>query len=208
MEQFLAISFSFPTVVWSMLLAIVSVYWLLAIVGVLDLDFLDGDLDLDMDGSTEGLGGLAGFMLTFGLNGVPVTVVFSIIIALGWLCCYFMALLLMPLLPVGLLHWLAAVSAIPGSFFLAVIMTARVIRPMRNVFNNHTAQTNSELLGSICVVTTGSVTEQFGQAELADGGAGLLLQIRDNSSAFKKGDRIILIEYSERDHSYQIAHAD
>ncbi len=104
MEQFLTISTSFPVIVYTFLMAIVILYWLLAMLGALDIDMLDVDADVDVDvdvdadinagsgfdvdGDAEGLSGLAGFMVKWGLNGVPFTVVMSVWIASAWLLCY------------------------------------------------------------------------------------------------------------------------
>ena len=119
----------------------------------------DLDVDVDLDGSTEGLNGLTGFMLTFGLTGVPVTVVFSFITAIGWLSCYFVDLFLLPLVPFQPLQIIAGAGILAFSFFLSVVITAQLIKPLKGVFKNHTAISNTQLVGQTCVVTTGSVTE-------------------------------------------------
>lgn len=53
MDEFLAASLSFPTVVFTVLLGIAAVYWLLVIAGALGLDMLDADGGGDHGGHVE-----------------------------------------------------------------------------------------------------------------------------------------------------------
>lgn len=53
MTEFLATTFSFPTVIFTVLLAVCCVYWLMVIVGALGVDALDFDLD-GVDGAADG----------------------------------------------------------------------------------------------------------------------------------------------------------
>jgi len=56
--EFLTIVTGFPTVIFSGLLGLAFVYWLVVSVGMLDMDFLDGALGLDaLDGGIEALDG-------------------------------------------------------------------------------------------------------------------------------------------------------
>lgn len=84
---------SFPTLFFTLLLAVTTVYWLVAVLGVVDLDILDldipeGDVDINNDASS-GANAIAGLLLKLGLNGVPLTVVISFLALFGWLICYF-----------------------------------------------------------------------------------------------------------------------
>src|SRR5690554_7040321 len=105
MNEFFQIALSMPTVVFSALLAVLSLYWGLVVLGALDLDFADFDLDFDVDAGldvgvdaefevelgTEADAGaartsfLAGFASMLGLGTVPVTVVVSISTLFAWL---------------------------------------------------------------------------------------------------------------------------
>jgi len=67
MAAFLAIVLGLPTVIFTVLMGFVALYWLLVMVGALDLDLFDLDLDLDLDvdvdpgldGALEGASGAA-----------------------------------------------------------------------------------------------------------------------------------------------------
>ena len=223
MEVFLQNITSFPVVVYTFLLAIIIVYWLLAMLGAVDIDMFDADVDLDMDVDvdvdvdvdadmdvdadvdTEGLGGITGFMLKWGLTGVPVTVVVSILVASTWLVCYIAASVLMPLMPMELLKTLLGVALLFVSFALAIPITAQFIKPLKTAFVSHTAKNKASFIGCECVVKTGKVTETFGQAEYEDGGAGMLFDVRANTEdGIHKGDRVVLKSYDEEDSSYWV----
>lgn len=53
MTEFLATTFSFPTVIFTVLLAVCSAYWLMVIIGALGIDALDIDFD-GFDGAADG----------------------------------------------------------------------------------------------------------------------------------------------------------
>lgn len=53
MNEFLATTFSFPTVIFTVLLAVCCAYWLMVIVGALGIDALDFDFD-GVDGAADG----------------------------------------------------------------------------------------------------------------------------------------------------------
>ena len=63
MSEFLSAAFAMPTALYSVTLMFVSAYWMLAIVGLFDLETVDagsvegGDLDLDLDGPDLDLDG-------------------------------------------------------------------------------------------------------------------------------------------------------
>lgn len=224
MTEFIANITSFPVAVLTLLLMVVVIYWLFAIIGVLGVDILDGDaeidlavdadmdldidLDADVDGAGQGASGVAGFMLKWGLTGVPVTVVFSVLILVAWIICYYLVMLLGLLvswLPLAWLSWILGAAALVLSVMIAVPITATLIKPLKGLFKTHDAVTKSDLVGRIAVVKTSSVTPEFGQAILDDGEAGMLLDIRaEESEALKKDDEVILVEYVAADGSYHV----
>jgi hypothetical protein len=52
MDEFFAATFAYPTVIFTVLLGVSVVYWLLVIIGAIGIDALD----VDLDGATEGAG--------------------------------------------------------------------------------------------------------------------------------------------------------
>jgi len=65
------------------------------------------------------------------------------------------------------------------------------------------------VLGQTAVVRSGRVTLEHGEAVLENGGAGLILRVRaDEARAFKRGDRVVLLEYLEAQHAYRVITED
>jgi len=204
MEQLLAVASQFPTVIYSTLLGIVVVYWLIGMLGLIDLDF-DGDIELEMEGDVS-VGGLTGLMLTFGFAGVPFSLVFSIIILLCWLISFYLQFYLLTWLPDGWLYYLMGAISSVIMFFISLPITAIVIRPLRGIFKSEEATSSQNLVGKEATIATGTVSETFGQARLFNEGAEFLLDVRcDPEHALKMGDKVLVIKYMQEQHAYIVA---
>ena len=78
---------SYPTAIYSTLLLVVLIYWLAAIAGVVDFDHsqIDHDLDTHVDNDASDISLVASWVLAMGLNGVPFSMVVSLLVFFGWL---------------------------------------------------------------------------------------------------------------------------
>lgn len=211
MDLFVQTALSFPVVLLSFLLCLAILFWCVAALGIVDSDVLDADLDLDglPDGDGLPTEGLAGLLLKFGLNGVPVTLVLTLLFFFGWLFCYFAELLVFRFLPLGVLRYPLGLIVLIGTLLLAIPVARVFIRPLRPLFRKLEATTSKSVLGQIAMVRSGWVSPTFGEAALEDGGAGLLLRIRaDESLQLKRGDRVVLLEYLEHEHAYRVITED
>ncbi|WP_163832377.1 OB-fold-containig protein [Spartinivicinus ruber] len=207
METFLNIIISFPTAIYTTLIGIVICYWLFALVGMMDIDILDGDIDIDADGDIEGIGGISGLMVTLGLTGVPITIVISLLALWGWLITYFASLFLLQLLPFEWLKWIIGVVIIAISFGLSIILTAHCIRPIKPFFKSNYEKIT--LVGRECTVSTSKVTEKFGQAICDLGSTELILNIRHKEpNTIKKGDKVTILEHNKDENTYLVGNLD
>ncbi len=212
---------SFPTVFFTFFLALTTLYWLVAVLGLISIDILDFDIpdieaadidgdisgDLDTGDATEltNANVLAGLMLRLGLNGVPVTIIISLIALFGWILSYYVVHFSFSFIPNGLLQFIAGIPVLLVSLYLAAMITALAIKPLRPLFKKAHQTTEKYVLGQIAIVRTSRVDESFGEAVMADGGAGLILKIRSNSdSHFKKGDKVVLFEYVKETNAYRV----
>lgn len=203
MDPFYDIVLSFPTVVFTFLLLLTVFYWLLTIVGLVGVEMLD----VGMDGadSVNSLNVFSGLLFKLGLNGVPVTIVISLIALLGWLISFVVVYFLFPWLPFGWLRFLAAVPVLLGTFYLATMVTATLIRPLRPIFIASNQEVQKQILGQAAVVRTGEVNRSFGEAYLEDGGAGLIVKVRSyKDEIFKRGDRVVLLDYVASENIYRV----
>ncbi len=204
---------SFPTVIFTFFLLITVLYWLVAVLGFVEIDALDFDLpeadaEVNLDSHTTP-DVLAGLMLKFGLEGVPVTVIISFISLFGWLVSYYTVHFLFGWIPDGFLRYLLGIPVFFGSLYCAVIITSVAIKPLRPLFTKAQQETIKYLLGQTAIVRTSRADNNFGEAVLADGGAGLILKVRTTGEdKFTKGDRVVLLEYLRDTNVYHIISED
>ena len=207
MDLFLQTSFSFPVVVFSFLLCVAVLYWITVACGVLDAESLDIEPDVGADNSyAEGIGGL---LLKLGLKDVPITLLLTLLVFFAWLFCYFAELLVLRFMPLGLLRYPLGVVAGFAALMLAVHCVRLLTRPLRPLFRKVRGATSKSLLGRVVVVRSGQVSATQGEATMDDGGAGLILRIRaDESHGYKRGDRLVLLEYLDAEHAYRVISED
>lgn len=198
-DVFIAINFSFPAVIFTFFLLLSLLYWCVAVVGLLDLDILDADVDSPDAGSVSGL------LMRFGLNGVPVTIVVTLISLFGWFISAIASYYIMSWVPMPLLKFIVGAGILLLSLYLATLLTAQVIKPIRPAFLASSRQKNTALVGRVAVVRTGVVTETFGEATLNDGGADLIIRVRTYPDQnLKRGDRVVLLEHDPIENSYKV----
>ncbi|HYR09296.1 MAG TPA: hypothetical protein VEQ60_16040 [Longimicrobium sp.] len=200
MNEFLQTALTFPTVVYSVLLAVSALYWLLAATGLADADAADA---LTSDGDASGA---AAMLSRLGVAGVPVMVVATVFSLAAWLGTYFVHLLVLRTLPEGL-RLAAGIATLLGMAIPATAATSLVLRPMaRTLARLRPAPVNEvSLIGQAGVLITQTVSGDHGQASVDDGGAGLVLQVRhDEPNELTRGDRVVLIEHLEGQNAYRV----
>lgn len=201
MKPFYDILGSFPTIFFTILLIVVVAYWLLAILGAVEISVLDFDVDTDISSTSA----ITGFMMRLGLHGVPVTIIISLIAIFGWLISYYIVYFFFGLFSGNILRYVVGVPVLFGSLYAAVMLTAFVIKPLRPFFRKTHQQTIKRVLGQVAVVRSAIVNNRSGEAMLADGGAGLILKVRSSGEAeFYRGDRVVLLEYVPEQFVYRV----
>jgi len=199
---------SFPTVVYTVLLIICALYWLVAVLGLVDLEILDFDLDGDIDAadSLEAQNGIAGILFKLGLNGVPLTIVLTIIAIVAWILCYYAVFfggsLVPDFWPLELLFELVIFIVVS---FISILLTAQIIKPIRSLFKSLEADETKHILGQVVVVRSAVVNQERGEAVMEDGGAGLLLNVRaTGDEEFVKGDEVVVIEQNKEKSLFRV----
>lgn len=197
MNEFLAISLGFPTVIYSVVLLIVIGLWLISALGFLGMDALDFGLD---DG---GAGGEVGIFARLGLDGVPWLLVLTLVVLFGWVITYFLHLFLLSPLPGALRYGIGIVVALLA-LVPSILLTAAVLRPLRKFLLRLQAPPLEALLGKVATVRTPTVDGHQGLADLDNGGAGLILQVRSPDEILARGDRVVLIEHIEERNTWRV----
>lgn len=195
---FLDAALALPTGIFTLLLAIAVIYWAFVILGAFDIDVLD--FDGGGDDVSEGL--LAGVFAVLGLRAIPVTVVLTVVILLGWLGSYFG---MWVLAGYGLAGALVAAGVGVAAFLLALPLTSLAVRPLRPLFKTAEARSRTQLVGGTCTIATGRVDEGFGQADVHLGGDHLLIQVRCAAgNGLAKGDEALIVDFDRAREVYLV----
>lgn len=200
----------YPTNVYTILIGVLLIFWLFAILGAIDIDIFqfDTDVDLDVDAGADVDGevpGFLGLLHTLGFTGVPITIVLTVLVFLSWVMTYFASAYLLPLVPTTLFKMLAGTGVLVGSFIISVPITSKIVAPLRKLAQFNSAKSNKDFLGSVCIVTSQTVDDTFGQGEIQDKGAGLIVSIRaEVPNGIKKGDIVRPISYDKDKNLYHV----
>lgn len=197
MNAFLHTALSFPTLPWSVLVTVAVLYWLVAALGVFDID-------AGMEGESP-LADAGGMLTRLGLRGVPLMLVVLLVAFFAWISTYFFQLYLLDRLFSGTLRTLVGTLAMLLAAVPGVLMASLLLRPLRRFMLKLVPATPPSLLGKVGTVTTPEVDAEHGMASFEDGGAGLLLQVRAQPpDVYPRGERVVLIEYHEADNSWRV----
>jgi Protein of unknown function (DUF1449) len=174
MGGFVDAALGFPAVLFTFLLIVVVGYWLLVLFGALDVEAFDGD----------------GFLDGLGFAGVPATVSLSLLIAIAWFVS-----LAGTVLASGAL--LIAILALPFALAVATFATRLLVRPLRHLFPEGPEASRSDFVGAVCVIRTGRVSTDFGQAEVtAVDGSSAIIQVRQTGAdEFRAGSSALIYDY-------------
>lgn len=225
MIDFLQAVIEFPTVVFTMLLGVVAIYWLFVVLGAIEhsvLDHFAGATDAVghasdglVDGIDAGVGHHAGHGLlvdvldALGVRGVPLTVWLSIVILLSWAFSLLGMQSLGAAMATVIGHFGAGAIVAVVALVAAVAAASIVVRPLKRLNTVHTAIGHKSLVGKTCTVTTLRVDGGFGQAEIDDGGAGLLVQVRClEANDLTRGSKALIFEYDPETGVFNVARFD
>ncbi len=208
LSQFIAIITAYPTVVFSALLGIAVLYWICASLGLFDIhlgDLTDHHHGVGHGGETTGTAeGMAGLLAKLGLNGVPITLIISLIAAVGWLLSFYASAWVSPFVPTQL-HFIFQTLILLISLYLATWATAYLIRPLRPLFKKAHLSGAKILTGRTATVRSLRVDADFGEAELLEGSASIIIKVRAlNGATFSRGDKIVLLENISQGHYYTV----
>lgn len=203
MEAFFSIIFGFPTIVFTILLGAMCVYWVFAILGMVDIDILDLDIDLDADFDLEGF---AGLMVTLGLTGVPLTVVITLLALCAWSVSFLVVHFFFFWGDSALLNALIGLVVIFGALIVSIPVTAALIKPLRPLFRAlNSPAVKKVFIGRTCVVKSTRVDETFGEANVAIDGADIIIRVRSKAEhGLARGAKALIVEKIEGTNAYWV----
>ena len=194
---------------FTILLGIVTGYWLLVVAGFLDFDVHGGEVDVSPDGATdlahatEGVSGsLKSAMQFLNFGDVPGTIVGSILVLALWTFSmignhYF-----------GDGSTFRTIIILGGNAVLAVLVTKACTSPLKKFFKalNKEYEEHIPVVGRTCTITTSEVTEKFGQAQIDTSGAPLLINVRTfGDTILTKGEAALIIKEDKENNLFTVA---
>ncbi len=208
MTEFLQTMLSFPTVIFTFFMCLCLILWLMTIFGL--VGFEAGDIDVDVEaGVSSSVGEAVGILSRFGLGGVPITLVISLLSLFGWLFSALFQVFLLRHISTALIYYPLGCMVFIFSLFAAVWITAKICKPLRISLKSQEAVSNRHLIGQVATVRSATVSMTHGEAVMDYAGAGLLLRIRaEVSQEFKKGDKVVLLEYLDDIQGYRVISED
>ncbi|MDH6705992.1 hypothetical protein P3T27_002715 [Kitasatospora sp. MAA19] len=152
------------------------------------------------DHDTHHHGGVLGAL---GLGGVPVTVAVSLLVAIAWFVSLAGTVLT------------SGAPARGGVFAVALVAswagTRLLVRPLSRLFPEDRPATRGDFVGRVCVIRTGRVTADFGQAEVtAEDGSTATVQVRTltDEPGLAAGRTALIFDYDADGEHFLVAPFD
>ena len=220
-QEFLQALLQMPTLLFSAMLGVSLLYWLMIIIGAADLNPFDGadgalkgGVEGAMKGAVEGatkgvveggaaaVKGVSAFseaLAFLGLTKVPVTISFSLFSLFAWFLSYATrhALDFLP-------SWLSAIAATGIAVVGGTLITSVMTKPMSAFFKQSYRPGGVGLVGRTVKITTEKVDSERGQGEIEDGAGGITVSIRCSSSVLTRGDEAVILEADAKSGLYWV----
>ena len=171
---------------------------------------LDGALDAGAEGAADAADGehggvLSGLLNAMGVRGVPITIVGTFVIFWAWILSYLSTRFLGPLAATVIVGLAIAVTSGCGALIMAAISS----RPFRKLFVTQEAPRRASLVGKICTVLSARVDGNFGRAEIEDGGAGFVAEVRcPQDNGLIRGAQALVYRYEPSEGIFFIGPVD
>ncbi|MFH9615204.1 hypothetical protein [Streptomyces pratensis] len=173
MSEFLSAALAFPAVVFGAALVVVVCFWLLVLAGAAGHDSFDTDLDSE----------------AVGFGGVPVSVSVSLFVVVAWFTGLTGSVLVLRSGAAGTLRAVFHLAVLAGALLIAWGVVRMVIRRFRRFFPAEPPPSRQDFVGQVCTIRTGSVSADFGQAEVAAAdGSTAIVQVRQPLGPSTPGD--------------------
>ena len=204
--ELLEFAFTGINIVPTVLLIFTLVYWLIVILGVIDIDSLDvdfeTDLDMDVDADVHAdIGGFSSVLSFFNIGHMPLMVFVSFFVLPLW------TLTLVGNDSLGFTGWLSGglVFAVVSIFslFIAKILTTPIAKFYRKVKMNTEAV--EDILGKVCTAKLRITSHKKSQAEIKVGGTSVLINAKTQEGyEIAKGQSALVIDFAESENCYYV----
>ena len=215
MHDFLQAIGSWGVAPFSVLLVAAILYWLMVIIGALDIEVLhlghhaegtDASHGDSHAGPDHHPGLLSGFLEFLSVGKVPLTVIVSLLVFIGWSIAMALALLV----PLALQPW-AWPLVFAGGLAGAIPLAAGLCRPLRKIFGalDRGVATGLSLLGREARITSMVCDANFGTATCDVGDAEVLLRVVTSRPEllFHRDDVVVIADHEAEHDRYVVGPA-
>lgn len=190
----------------SLIMVFVLIYWVLAIIGILDLDILHlpdahggpdlhvdtgGGVDLEIDHAPPN-----GLFTFLHVGEAPLTVILSLLFTFMWG------------ISMTANHYfnkddsiLLGLGFLIPNFLISITATGVAVIPIASVFRklNDEQTVKKDVMGDICTVLTSKVDCESGQCEISTGGAPITVNARtaSNEEILSKGQKAVVVRKTD-----------
>ena len=205
MQELLDASIQGANIIPTAMLIFLLIYWIVVILGVIDLDMFDIDVDMDVDGPEVDAGVSVGWLnsvLTFfNLGQIPLMIFLSFLVLPMWI------------ISVQANHLLGNSSMLIGvallipnlivSLFIAKILTMPFVKLFSKMIEE--GETTTTMIGKICRVVLPLNSESVGQVEVNVEGSNYRISAKTvEEKTMEKGEEGLVIEYHENGKYYVV----
>lgn len=199
---------------FTILLGVVILYWVIGLMGLVDLDAgggetegidalagegVEGDLGDAEAGDSTGGGFLKGLLWAVGASDAPLIFVISLFYVLLWAFNVAANHYFNPAFEGGKAT-LLLLPVVVGAF----VLTRLLVRPLRPVMKMiRDSEKPVEIVGSSGVVRSSTLDREFGEVEIETAERTLILRARvSDETELAKGDRILVVSREEEGDTY------
>jgi hypothetical protein len=195
MNELLHAATLFPSIVFTFLLGLLALYWLLVIMRLAPLELFERD-SLKEDH-------LASTLVSLGFAGVPATLALTMILAIAAVVTLAIEMLVLRWLPLGLIRIPVGVLVLWGSLVIASPVAAALCHALHRGLHRYRPFTRRCLLGQTVVVR-----ERQGQGEQAfaviDNEPNSRVKLLSKRAALPvQGERRVLVKYLPEEGAYR-----
>ena len=205
------ILFSAPNIIPTLIFCFVMSYWLMVILGALDISSLDIDVEIDVDADFEieyeadleatgehDISFLNNVLRFFNLKDIPLMFFITFWVFPTLIATVYLNDLL------GIESFLfSLVVFFPVGFaclFIAKFTTLPFVKMFKALDND--SESSMDLLGRIVTVKFPISETKMGQAESFENGSSFLLNVKTKHGDMQKGDQAMIVKYISKDDCY------
>lgn len=198
MSELLSFAFSGINIVPTILLIFTVAYWLIVIMGVVDLDSIDVDIDMDAEVELEGLASVLSF---FNIGQMPLMIFITFFSIPLWMITlmtndFFGFIAFLP-------SALVFVAASLVCLFIAKFLTIPIARLYRKIRKETEAIEN--VIGQVCKAKLPISSDKKGQAEIKINGTSILIYAKTREGQLvRKNESALIIDFVQEHNFYYV----